>query len=297
MRNYLSFMLASNLLVGLIAPPVVWGADEPQLDVVAEPTRILDIKSVINFRDIGGYVTVDGRSTAWRKIFRSGDFSRFSPQEQLVVSALGIATVIDLRSDEERARGPSLWYDESDQPEIILLPIGGSAADWFSKLSRQLQVGGFSREEIHATFIEMYAAIPLENMAEYSALFTHILASDAAPILVHCTGGKDRTGIAAALILSALDVPRVTIMQDFMLTNEAIDVGPVAKMLAMILSKNSDHEIDPVAIEPMLIVQPIFLETAFAAIDAEYGSMDNYLQDALGLTAARRAKLKNVLLD
>jgi protein-tyrosine phosphatase len=158
-------------------------------------------------------------------------------------------------------------------------------------------VGGFSREEIHATFIEMYAAIPLENMTEYSALFTQILASDTAPILVHCTAGKDRTGIAAALILSALDVPRSTIMEDFMLTNEAIDVELMSKMLAMIFSKNSDYEIDPAAIEPMLIVQPIYLETAFAAIDAEYGSMDNYLQDALGLTAARRAQLKKVLLD
>jgi protein-tyrosine phosphatase len=283
--------------VGLITPPVVWAVDEPQPDAVAEPARILDIKSVINFRDIGGYVTVDGRSIAWRKIFRSGDFSRFSPKEQAVVSALGIATVIDLRSDKERVRGPSLWYDEADQPDIILLPIGGGAADWSSKLSRQLQEGGFSREEIHATFIEMYAAIPLENMAEYSALFTQILASDAAPILVHCTAGKDRTGIAVALILSALDVPRVTIMQDFMLTNEAIDVESVSKILAMILSKNSDHEIDSAAIGPMLSVQPIFLDTAFAAIDAEYGSMDNYLQDALGLTAARRAQLKKVLLD
>jgi protein-tyrosine phosphatase len=297
MRSHLSLFLVFSLLTGFFSPPLVWAADERQPDTVAAPTRMLGVKSVINFRDIGGYVTVDGRSTTWRKIFRSGDFSRFSPKEQAVVSALGIATVIDLRSDEERARGPSLWYDEADQPEVVLLPIGGSAADWSSNLSRQLQSGGFSSAEIHATFIEMYASVPLENTPEYSALFAQILANDDVPILVHCTGGKDRTGIAAALILSALDVPRATIMQDFMLTNEAIDVALMAKMLAMIFSRDADSVIDPAAIEPMLIVQPIYLETAFAAIDAEYGSMDNYLEDALGLTEARRVRLKEVLLD
>jgi len=297
MRNYSGLVVVVGMLAGFLSPFSNCVAEERQVDAIAAPTRILDIQSIINFRDIGGYTTVNGRSTKWRKVFRSGDMSRFAAKEQPVVSALGINMVVDLRSSEERLRGPSRWYDEASRPEIVLLPIGGSAADWSSSLSRQLQTGGFSRAELHATFIEMYATVPLDNTLEYRALFNALLANGDEPVLIHCTGGKDRTGIAAALILAALDVPRVTIMHDFLLTNEAIDVARTAKMLAMIFSRDADSQIEPVAIEPMLVVDPVYLETAFAAIEAEYGSLDNYFRVALGLTAARRAELRAVLLD
>lgn len=297
MRNYFGFVVVVIVLAGFVPPFSNCVAEERQIEAVAEPERILDIQSIINFRDIGGYTTVDGRSTKWRKVFRSGDMSRFAAKDQPTVNALGINTVVDLRSDEERLRGPSRWYDEASRPETVLLPIGGSAADWSSSLSRQLQTGGFSRAELNATFIEMYATVPLENTEEYRALFTELLGNADEAMLVHCTGGKDRTGIAAALILAAVDVPRVTIMQDFLLTNEAIDVPRAAKMLAMIFSRDADNQIDSVAIEPMLVVDPVYLETAFAAIEAEYGSLDNYFRVALGLTAGRRAELRAVLLD
>ena len=297
MRNYFGFVVVVIMLAGFASPFSNCVAEERQIEAIAEPERILDIQSIINFRDIGGYTTVDGRSTKWRKVFRSGDMSRFAAKDQPTVNALGINTVVDLRSDEERVRGPSRWYDEASRPETVLLPIGGSAADWSSSLSRQLQTGGFSRAELNATFIEMYATVPLENTEEYRALFTALLGNADEAMLIHCTGGKDRTGIAAALILAAVDVPRVTIMQDFLLTNEAIDVPRAAKILAMIFSRDADNQIDSVAIEPMLVVDPVYLETAFAAIEAEYGSLDNYFRVALGLTAGRRAELRAVLLD
>jgi protein-tyrosine phosphatase len=292
--GYIVFMA---FLVGFLAPPGVVQAAEQNFTVSSEPSRLLNIKSIINFRDLGGYASSDGRTVRWRRVFRSGDLSRFARKEQPLVSSLELSTVIDLRSVEERALGPSRWYDEERRPEIVLLPIGGSAADWSSNLSRQLQEGGFTRAELDAIFIEMYASVPIENTAEYRAMFEQILRSDAAPILIHCTGGKDRTGIAAALILAALDVPRETIMQDFMLTNEALDVPLLAKMLAQIFSQESDRQISARALEPMLIVQPIYLETAFAAIDAHYGSLDNYLRVALGMTAGRRAELQAAMLQ
>jgi len=297
MRIYSGLVFVVGMLAGFVSPFSNCVAEEQQITAVAEPARVLDIQSIINFRDIGGYATVNGRRTKWRKVFRSGDMSRFAAKEQPVISALGINRVIDLRSVEERLRGPSRWYDEANRPEIVLLPIGGGAADWSSSLSRQLQRGGFSRAELQATFVEMYATVPLENTLEYRALFNELLANGDEPVLIHCTGGKDRTGIAAALILAALDVPGAIIMQDYLLTNEAIDVAPTAKMLAMIFSRDADNQIDPVAIEPMLVVEPVYLETAFAAIEAEYGSLDNYFRVALGLTMARRAELRAVLLD
>jgi protein-tyrosine phosphatase len=296
-NNWAGHIVIAVLLASSLAPSAAVQAAEQNFTVSSEPSRLLNIKSIINFRDLGGYVSSDGRTVRWRRVFRSGDLSRFARKEQPLVSALELSTVVDLRSVEERALGPSRWYDEEHQPEIVLLPIGGSAADWSSNLSRQLQEGGFTRAELDATFIEMYASVPIENAAEYRVMFEQILRSDDAPILIHCTGGKDRTGIAAALILAALDVPRETIMQDFMLTNEALDVPLLAKMLAQIFSQDSDRQISVRALEPMLVVQPIYLETAFAAIDAHYGSLDNYLRVALGMTAGRRAELQAAMLQ
>ena len=304
LRIRFEIIVAIALAMGFIAPPAVAasannpdGAAERPATPAHATTRVLAIRGINNLRDIGGYATNDGRTIKWRTLFRSGDMSRMAPQAQPQLSALGIQTVIDFRSDEERARSPSRWYDEAQKPEVFLLPIGGSAADWSSTLSRQLQAGDFTREEIHATFINMYRTVPLENQAEYRALFAHILASGDRPLLFHCTGGKDRTGIGAALVLSALDVPRETIMQDFLLSNDTIDVGLMSKMLAKIFSRESGNEIDPEAMEPMLTVDRVYLDTAFAAIETEYGSVDIYLRDALGLTDTQRVALKQALLD
>ena len=296
--------LSFSLIAGLISPCPAPAKDNQQAKAVDEQAhiahqqvRVLDIGSISNFRDIGGYLNQEGLTTKWQKIFRSGDLSRFSARDQSKVSALGIHTVIDLRSDEERLRAPSRRHDEAQQPTTILLPIGGSAADWSSKLSRQLQSGDFTREEIRATIIDMYGAVPLSNKTEYKSLFTNILASNGQPVLFHCTSGKDRTGIGAALILSALHVPRKTIIKDFLLTNEAINVELMSKTLAKVFSRQSGHAIDPDAIVPLLTVEQVYLETTFTVIDKAYGSMDNYLRDALDLTSAKRTRLKQALLD
>jgi hypothetical protein len=102
--GYIVFMA---FLVGFLAPPGVVQAAEQNFTVSPEPSRLLNIKSIINFRDLGGYASSAGRTVRWRRVFRSGDLSRFARKEQPLVSALEISTVVDLRSVEERALGPS----------------------------------------------------------------------------------------------------------------------------------------------------------------------------------------------
>jgi len=263
----------------------------------AVPVHLVPIKTVSNFRDLGGYANNEGRVTRSGILYRSGEFSRLSRHEQRLLNGLGISKIVDFRSAEERQRSPSRWHDEATRPDVLLLSIGDSAADWSSALSQQLQQGGFTEAELNNTFIDMYANVPLENSTEYAALFAAILANDGAPLLFHCTAGKDRTGIAAALILSALNVPRETIMQDYMATNATVDIERMAAMLARIFSRQSGVEISEQSIRPMLIVEPIYLETTFIAIESEFGSVDNYLRQALGLSDADRAELQQLLLN
>ncbi len=260
-----------------------------------EQARILDVPGISNFRDIGGYQTTDGQTVKWGHVYRSGELSRVSNVTQAALNTLYLDTIIDFRSDEERDRSPSRWVDDATKPETLLLTIGGNAADWSSKLSRQIQSGAFTAQEIHQTFIETYRAIPQENTDEYAAMFDEILENDG-PVLIHCTAGKDRTGIGAALILSALDVPRDTIMQDFMLTNDAVDLERMLPLLAKIFGRQSGKDINPEAIRPLAAVDAVFLETTFQAIEDSHGDIDTYLNEALGLNDAKRKRLKEILL-
>jgi protein-tyrosine phosphatase len=288
----------SFLALSYVAPAMAL-AGKPETKIEATQTegqRVLPIPGISNFRDLGGYETSEGRVTKWGRLYRSGDFSRFPPAGQETLSALGITTIVDFRSKSEKERAPTRWYDDT-KPTTINLPIGDNAADWSSELSQQLQSGVFTAEEIHLTFIDMYESIPLENAAEYTSLFNNILSQDGAPLLFHCTAGKDRTGIGAALILSALDVPRATIMEDFMLTNEAVNLEVLLPMLAKIFGKQAGTEIDPESIRPIGAVDQIFLESSFTSIEVEYGTIDRYLEEALGLTSEKRGQLKELLLQ
>ena len=115
--------------------------------------------------------------------------------------------------------------------------------------------------------------------------------------LFHCTAGKDRTGFAAVLLLSALGVNAATIEADFLLTNRAIDVATLAPQVAADLGARSGTHIDPRAVEPLLGVREGFLETAYATIKHEFGGMEAYLRDALGLDAHARKALKSLYLE
>ena len=130
-----------------------------------------------------------------------------------------------------------------------------------------------------------YATYPLEWAHRYRTMFDLLLTDDA-PLLFHCTAGKDRTGVAAALILSALGVDRDVIRQDYLATNRIWQ--PDASLAG---------HLTPAARKAMLSADLAYLETAFAAIDAAYPSMDAYLEDRLGLDADRRAQLQARLLE
>jgi protein-tyrosine phosphatase len=246
------------------------------------------VDGAVNFRDLGGCVSRSGRPMRSGLVYRSGSMHAISASGLRTMRELGLRAAFDLRSNAERAGRPTI------------LPGDGSVAyhvfDHDRKtgnLFRALGETGKSAEDGRALMIGIYRALPYDLAEPYRELMRRI-AEEPLPLVFNCAAGKDRTGVAAALLLAALDVPRAHIIEDYLKTEHAFDAivdmfvtGPRAPVVAMI-----DREIW----EPIVRCDARYLEAMFAAIDAESGSLGGYFRDVLKLDEARIAALRARLL-
>ena len=166
-----------------------------------DPDRSLKLAGASNFRDLGGYTGADARPVRWRRLFRSDHLAALTPQDAEVFTSLGVTRVFDFRGRDERAAVPYELPGVAQHP----LPIEPTVV----QRMKDLLDAGQAVTPAHTVELmqETYRAFVHDNAARFAALFQHLLDSDA-PLVFHCTAGKDRTGFAAALILLALDVPR-----------------------------------------------------------------------------------------
>ena len=238
------------------------------------PTRHLNLSGASNFRDLGGYPTADGRTVRWRQIFRSNHLGHLTDDDAAVLRELGVRSAFDFRGAEERTAAIC------GMPEISVhsLPVEPTVV----AALRAIAAAGTPLSAGHAFEVmrESYSGYVQNNTLRYRTLFAHLL-EDSAPLVIHCTAGKDRTGFACALILHTLGVSRDTIAEDYLLTNRFYRRDP-------------NHSSDlPDEIKQVLgSVQESFLAAAFEAIDADYGDLETYLRDGLGLGKAERAHLE-----
>lgn len=260
-------------------------------------TRIVPLAGVKNFRDMGGYRARDGRTMRWGRIFRSGHLSDMTDDCGTEMLARDIETVIDFRSDAEKERHPVRW-PKSWIPDYRPSPIGGNAAAWVRELFDKLSNSPFPAKDLRDQFILAFETIPIANAAGLKVFFDGLIDhSKGNAVLFHCTAGKDRTGVAGALLMHALGVGRDDIMADFLLTNEAVDLGETSAEMAGRLSCRAGRAIAPADVLPLVGVEADFLEAAYRSIDKHYGSLDTYLSGAMGLDAARREKLAELYLS
>lgn len=254
--------------------------------------RIIPIKGVKNFRDMGGYTSNDGRLLKWGSLYRSGHFADMDIAAIPAVAARNIADVIDFRSASELERQPAVWPG-AWQPAYHSTPIGGNAAAWVRELYEKLSIAPFPAKELREQFILAFETIPIANAPGLKRLFDVLVEGDTeSAALFHCTAGKDRTGIAGGLIMTALDMSEDQIFEDFMLTNHAVDLEVTTTHYAKLMSEKAGRKIAPKDVHPLVGVEPDFLKAAFAVMAKEYGTVDTYLTEAMGLTATRREKLK-----
>jgi protein-tyrosine phosphatase len=242
------------------------------------PARHLNLEGASNFRDLGGYPTADGRIVRWRRIFRSNHLGHLTAADIDVVRGLGVRSAFDFRGLDERAAAMCGIEDIT----VHSLPIEPTVV---AALRARLAAGSLSADDALEIMRESYRNYVRLNTHSFRALFAHLL-DDHAPLVIHCTAGKDRTGFACALILHALGVPDEFIADDYLLTNRFYRRDPSA---STDLPENVRQAIGS--------VEASFLAAGFDAIRTDYGDLDSYLRDGLALGVGERTSLRERYLQ
>jgi protein-tyrosine phosphatase len=251
--------------------------------------RVLTLEGGCNFRDIGGYTTAQGQLVKWGQVFRAGVLSYITERDHDALQALEIRAICDLRRSEERQKEPTRWRGDTAHAlhwddQIELPTLRSYAAQRPS-----------TAEGMFDAMIDLYRGLPLRMHARIHGLLTCI-ANDRVPVLVHCAAGKDRTGVAIAVLLALLEVPRETIVEDYLLTNE---VGNFEHFIrgrerAQLGLADANHPLLAMPEELRRVLfsaHADFLHAAFDAIEHQLGGFDTYVEQTLGIDSAVRERV------
>ena len=244
-----------------------------------------ELARAVNLRELGGIRTTSGREVKRGLLYRSATLAELSAPQLAAMRGLQIRAIVDLRHNSEREVHPTPWQDmgcehywcEDHQPH------GGSLQDI---LDDEKVTTAVARD----IMIRAYQTLPYGSAKSLRQLFL-TLATREGPTLFHCTAGKDRTGIAAALVLSALDVPRDAIVADFVAT-AAYDIlaSPGYKVRRQLSPERLGE------LRPIYAAEAEYIGIAFTTIAAREGSVENFLQGPLGLSTADLDSVRGRLL-
>ncbi len=251
-----------------------------------------------NFRDLGGMPVRGGGRTRAGLLFRSGHWAKLTAADQRMLVALGLVRIFDFRTEHETQRLPSLL-----PPGIVSehLPIEGGTMP-MTAIDDALIAGEPQRIDpdyligANRSFVREYAPVLRRFMHA-------LLEGQPAPQLIHCTAGKDRTGLAAALVLATLRVEPDAIWADYLKSNEArvrINRRLLGEMRANTAARIGQARADALDMTPvlnLLTVKRAYLQAAFDAIDEDHGSFDAFLAGALDIGDAERRELRRRFLE
>ena len=243
----------------------------------SSPT-FLATEGIHNFRDYGGYPTQGGGRVVTGLLYRSGQHVEASEADLATFADLGIRTVVDLRGNGERerhpCRRPDLWDGEVvfyDGETSSRPPHEPEAKfDLTAESARERMLGVYTRMPQNAAMQAIFGQ------------YLHALASREGASLVHCFAGKDRTGIAAALLHHILGVSRVDMLAEFLRTNDA----PTYDILERQSLPGIEARLGPLprdAVAELMEVREAYLDRFMEVVDAEWGSLDSFLGQAIGV--------------
>ena len=269
---------------------------------VSSAVRLLPLEGGRNFRDLGGYPTKDGKTVKWGQIFRSGVMHELTQDDYSYLSSLGVQVICDFRDKNERDREPTVWGagdidyltfsdpEESDQSE--------------NPMFAALMSPTATPEDVAESMAEGYVHIAKDEAEGYKQMFDRLAAGEI-PLAFNCSAGKDRAGTAAALILTALGVPKDIVVHDYSLSDDYVDYMAAFMNDEAREAAANDPE-NPYAflfklpiekVEPLLESRPMYIEASLNALEREFGSVMAFIQNELDVSDTELASIRSALLE
>jgi protein-tyrosine phosphatase len=264
---------------------------------VAEKTalqknRRLPFSGAKNFRDLGGYRTIDGKTVRLGLLYRSDGLHRLTDADHKRLLGLSLERIIDFRAAHEKERDPDrLPLDMKIQRvEIPILDtstkVWHDSSDEFTKNLNNIDPAKY--------LLETNVELATRFTAEIGQFMQEVLAANGQPVLFHCAAGKDRTGFAAAILLRILGVPQDVVLEDYLLTNKYF---LSAFRWNLVMARLTRGKRFMSAVKAFMEANPAYLGAAFDAIDREHDSFEKYVRNGLGLTQKEIEHLKSLYLE
>ncbi len=275
---------------------IIFSSCSTRSDNELEPGQSLGIASVPNLRDMGGYKTTNGATVARGLVYRSNQLYKISASDMPLLAKLNIKNDFDLRTTIERNAKPdelpvgvnNVWLDVlADDPS-------SGPANLITLLSEpqkaNTDLGNGKVEDLFKVAYRQFISLPSAKTA-FRELFLSLADKNQLPALFHCTTGKDRTGWAAAALLTLIGVPMEAVIKDYLRSNEYI--LPMYETFIQKFVAAGGYPSIPAAI---LGVKEEYLRAAFDELQTKYGSIENYFSEGLGITVVQQTALRKIYL-
>ncbi len=257
-------------------------------------TAELRLQGAPNFRDLGGYVNADGLRVKRRLLYRSEGLHQLTEEDHAVLHDLGLKLICDLRSDFERAKKPTVW-PEHMLPRTLVMDVNADIraenADLYGMLRKDPTEHG-----ARAMMMYVYRFVPEALTRHLGKFFDAVSVDGNLPLILHCSAGKDRTGVLSAILLMTLGVSRETVVADYMKTQVYRDAVKLKAKVLELMEPIIGTTPSPEMIEVMAGVEPVYIDTAIEAIEDQFDSLDAYLISA-GVRQEQIAAFRSRMLE
>ena len=294
-------ILAASLAIAAVTVAVIQFIPAPPLLVPAQLPleqraghRLLNFEGIANFRDLGGYITQDGRTVRWGKLYRSGTLADASRSDLQYLEEIELSTLIDFRSSAEKEEEPNTLPEPLyfEVVEIPTLDDGNKAM--IGEVMERIESGNFDGFDPNHFMLEANRQFASTFTPQFSQFIHTVLEASGEPVAWHCSAGKDRTGFASAILLRILGVPRDLVMGDYMASKtHALEARSRDLMMIRIFSGSEAEQ----KMAVLMGVEKAWLEAAFDTIDERWGDFDTYVHEGLGLQDSDISRLKATLLQ
>ncbi len=255
--------------------------------------EIIKLKHVKNYRDLGGITTSEGRVLKPHMLIRGTTL--FDPTLlgiKILKENYNLKTIIDLRTQKEILEKPDV---KIDGVEILHMPVFDESV---AGISHEKRVRSFKTLMMMPKMEDLYVQMVTgENLNNIIKILTYILTLPVQKfsVVFHCTAGKDRTGVIAALLLSFLGVDRVTVMNDYLLTNKRVLFKANMAYVGLLITKGNPklaHKI-----KHYFLAEPNFIKAALNQLEKDFGSLEEFFKQKLGFTEEETKKIKDKFLE